>query len=239
MPTKNNGVIKDTLADSNANANANAIYMNTGGKPHVKTKSYGKGDKFWYDDLSVLYKKNRLADFVPVLSHTYEEKLNSIVRFGIYIGIILSILKSSINYLVIPIIAFGVTYFLYKNNSDIKSGFVSNETSEETLPTKENPFMNILIPEYVENPQRGPAASHDSVEIKKEVERYFNENLYRDVDDIWGKSNSQRQWYTNPVTTIPNDRDAFMEWCYDTKKVCKDGDLDVCNKYVDLRAGHV
>ena len=110
--------------------------------------------------------------------------------------------------------------------------------NNRTMPTKDNPFMNVLIPEYVENPNRSPAADITNVSVKQEVEKYFNENLYRDADDIWDKANSQRQWHTMPSTTIPNDRDAFMEWCYNTKKVCKDGDLDVCNRYDDLRAGH-
>jgi hypothetical protein len=199
------------------------------------TATINKEDKFWYEDYTVLYQKDKFADFVPMSRHTYEQKLNAIARFGIYIGIILFAIKSNANYLVIPLIALGFTYFIYyfghnKNHDDF--------IGEITQPTKDNPFMNVLIPEYAENPQRGPAADIQNEDIKKEVEKYFNENLYRDVDDIWERSNSQRQWITNPSTTIPNDRDAFMEWCYDTKKVCKDGDLDVCNRYVDLRAGH-
>ena len=194
-------------------------------------------DKFWYDAPNILYQKDKFANFVPIPEHSYEEKLNAIARFGIYIGIILAILKQNANYLLIPIIALGFTYFIYYFGHTKRSDSFINEPTE-TMPTKDNPFMNILVPEYAENPQRGPAADIQKNEIKEEVEKYFNENLYRDVDDIWDRANSQRQWITNPSTTIPNDRDAFMEWCYDTKKVCKDGDLDVCNRYVDLRAGH-
>ena len=189
--------------------------------------------KFWYEDYGIFFRQDKMAEFVPMSSHSYEEKLNAIARFGIYIGLILFALKSNANYLLIPIITLGFTYFIYYFGHNTDDFVIS-----ETMPTKDNPFMNVLLPEYAENPQRGPAADIQSDDIKKEVEKYFNENLYRDVDDIWERSNSQRQWVTNPSTTIPNDRDAFMEWCYDTKKVCKDGDLDVCNRYVDLRAGH-
>lgn len=193
-----------------------------------------KTDNFWYTNVDVLYKKQRLLDFVPLSNHTLEEKLNAIVRFTAYASILFIMTKFDINYIFIFIFGLLFTYFIYYLYLD---GF--QDISRTTLPTKENPFMNILIPEYVENPERGKAADLNNATVKEEVEKYFNENLYRDVDDIWDKANSQRQWYTMPATTIPNDRDAFMEWCYDTKKVCKDGDLDVCNKYDDLRAGHV
>ena len=51
-----------------------------------------QSDKFWADDLSVLYNKDRLVEFFPTSKMTMVEKLNSITRLGIYLGVILAIL---------------------------------------------------------------------------------------------------------------------------------------------------
>ena len=53
----------------------------------------------------------------------------------------------------------------------------------------------------------------------------FGYNLYRDVGDLYGKNNSQRQYYTMPATTMPNDQTAFAKWCYNTGPTCKERGL--------------
>ena len=50
-----------------------------------------------------------------------------------------------------------------------------------------------------------------------------NDSLFRDVNDLFGKNNSQRQFYTVPGNSIPNDQDTFAKWLYATPKTCKEG----------------
>ena len=184
-------------------------------------------DPFWSDDINIIINKQKYTDFVPMKIHTRIEKLNAILRLSIYLALILTILKENVKYLLI-IAIFLDFYFLLNSHTYVNY----------TLPTKENPFMNVLINEYAENPNRGPAANINDPQIKKDIEQYYNDNLYKDVDDIWDKANSQRQYYTMPSTTIPNDRDSFMNWCYGSEsKVCKDGDLDVCGRD-DIQTKH-
>ena len=102
------------------------------------------------------------------------------------------------------------------------------------LPNKNNPYMNVLVSDYSARPERPPACT----DAKDKIEDNFNIHLYRNVNDIWNKNNSQRQFYTNPATTIPNDRDSFMKWCWKTTAVCKDGDQEACNRYIGLGEGH-
>jgi hypothetical protein len=187
-------------------------------------------DSFWFENLSILFNKNRLLQFIPTKFQTLNEKLNSICRFFIYFSLIMIILKRDINYLIILIFGFIITFLIYYN-ANTKENMITNYTK----PTKNNPFMNVLINEYVENPTRPPAASFEDPDIRQEVEKHFNYNLYKDVDDIWSKANSQRQYYTTPNTQIPNDRDSFAKWCYEAPKVCKDGDLEMCGKYETLQ----
>ena len=64
----------------------------------------------------------------------------------------------------------------------------------------------------------------------------FNKNLYRDLTDVYGKNNSQRQFYTTPITTVPNDQNSFANWLYRSEKTCKEGDGNRCsaNNYGSL-----
>jgi hypothetical protein len=67
------------------------------------------------------------------------------------------------------------------------------------------------------------------------MDRTFGHNLFTDVDDLFGKMNSQRQFYTMPSTTIPNKQGEFAKWLYSNPKTCKE-DQDYCLRYEDIRA---
>jgi hypothetical protein len=126
------------------------------------------------------------------------------------------------------------TFFIYYNQKDnIELYFNSipnsdNNLIEQTihkkddiLPTTENPFMNINL--ITDNKEKEPApASWNNQKIKEEIEDKFGYNLYRDVGDLYGKSNSQRQYYTMPSTTIPNNQTSFAKWCYGVGPTCKE-----------------
>ena len=75
----------------------------------------------------------------------------------------------------------------------------------------------------------------DNSEIAELTEQYFDQGLYKDADDIFNNKNSQRQFFTNPSTTIPNDREAFTDFCFSNMKSCRGGDSDKCYRYEDLR----
>jgi hypothetical protein len=67
------------------------------------------------------------------------------------------------------------------------------------------------------------------------MDEMFNHNLFKDVNDVFGKMNSQRQFYTMPNTTIPNAQDDFAKWLYANPKTCKE-DQEFCLRYEDVRA---
>ena len=62
----------------------------------------------------------------------------------------------------------------------------------------------------------------------------------KDASDIFDHSNSNRQFYTVPGNTFPNNRDTFMKWCYSRPKTCKEGNGAQCvaNQYYNLRNTH-
>lgn len=208
-------------------------------------------DKFWYYDLGILFKRDRLSEFYPSSSHSKEEKLNAIARLSIYIGIILASYRKDLKYLFYSLVGLLVTYQIYqmdkkddtKNATGIAREIVEtleNQNGECTIPTADNPFMNPTMKDYMnfdeENKivDRPPACNADTPEIKKQIDEKFNNNLYKNIDDIFGKMNSQRQFYTVPSTTIPNKQDEFAKWLYLSPKTCKE-DQDYCLRYEDLR----
>lgn len=214
-----------------------------------------KQEVFWYNDINVLFDKNNLIKFFPTNTQTLEEKTNAIMRFGIYLSILLSVYYNDFIYLYFVIGGALLSYYIYVNNSITKTQKQANkEVTKETeiiekleneegctAPTLENPFMNFTMQDYlnmsngkiIEKPK---ACDINDEKIKKESDSYFNNNLYRDVNDVFGKMNSQRQFFTMPWTTIPPDADGdFKNWLYNNPKTCKETQ-DACYRYEDLRS---
>lgn len=103
------------------------------------------------------------------------------------------------------------------------------EDDSMTMPTPRNPFMNVLIDEIKYNPDRPQAAPIDSPVVKKTLDDFFRVQWFSDPTDVFGKSQSQREFVTVPSTTIPNDRDSFQNWLYKIPgKTCKEGGREAC-----------
>lgn len=205
-------------------------------------------DQFWHDDIQILFNKNRLIEFFPTKDHTIAEKLNAIVRLAIYISIIMYLINSDANYFIYAGIVALFTIFIYSNrpDSNIKEKLenTDTETKEEkkpcTVPTIENPFMNFTMQDFLnikdgKTVDRPPACDQSTPEIKKEIDAKFDNNLFKDVDDVFGKMNSQRQYFTMPWTSVlPDPNGELKDWLYKSPKTCKE-DSNYCNRYEDIR----
>jgi hypothetical protein len=97
------------------------------------------------------------------------------------------------------------------------------------LPTAKNPFMNVLIDEIMYNPTRPLAASVMDPSVKVTLEEFFRTDFYSDPTDVFGKTQSQRQFVAMPSTGIPNDVDSYQNWLYRIPgKTCKEGGREAC-----------
>jgi hypothetical protein len=134
----------------------------------------------------------------------------------------------------------------YTSDSIDSNSRNSNPSIEDSCirPTVDNPFMNATMKDYLnidDNNKiidREAACDINDPKIKKEIDTDFNNNLYKDVTDIFGKLNSQRNFYTMPWTTIPNDpKHDFAKWLYLSPKTCHE-DQEACTKnlYEDIRS---
>lgn len=88
-------------------------------------------------------------------------------------------------------------------------------------PTINNPLMNLNITDY--NAGDKPVACNSNEEdISEEIRINYNKDLYENIEDLWDKKNSERQFYTTPNTAIPNNQKEFAEWLYKVPLTCKE-----------------
>jgi hypothetical protein len=200
---------------------------------------------FWYDDPSVLIAPGSFFEIFPSRKYDMTRKLNALVRLSLYYAVIMYVYQKDRKYLVLPLIVLGVTWLVYYKQEDsqkqqIYKQSVNNQLqdlvqlndlqTECQVPTKDNPFMNPEIIDFGNDEPAKPKScpSYNNVGVQRRVEDLFNEDLYRDVTDIFGKENSQRQYYTVPGSQIPNDQGGFAQWLYGTPKTCKEGNKVAC-----------
>lgn len=176
-------------------------------------------DKFWYEDINVLLKPERLIEFIPLSDHTYEEWLNSTVRFSIYASILFYVFKREWIMLMFPFITMCLTYFFYYRNMDYYDPN-DDEHFPCQRPTKENPMMNVLISDIGYRPRRKAAC--DFNHVKKDIKKNLNYSRYTNEFDLLADDVRERHWVTQPITTIPNNQHDFANWLYRVKEdTCK------------------
>lgn len=203
----------------------------------IKTNHKNQMTKIWYEDWHELYEQNQYLEVLPASNMSFEEQLNAIFRFFIYLGVILALVK--MNYRYIFMIVFGgiLTIILYEYEKSKRARaekFLEDESIDVvnnglcTRSTVENPFMNPSIVDITENPTKAKACRVTAPEVQEKIYDNFNARLFRDVNDVFDKNASQREFYTVPNTMIPNDQGAFAQWLYGTGKTCKEGNGMQC-----------
>jgi hypothetical protein len=220
---------------------------------------------FWLEDPSVLL--SGASEFFPFTEHDKRctaAALNSFTRFGVYLGIVLALVRLEAAWLLVGIAfaAFAAGAWLYMGSTGaVRENFLAEDIdrrfstqapildprdvigeyvpdvigrppADRTAPTAANPFMNVLLTEIGDNPTRPPALNSDSMATRSQLDSYFQTMFASDPGDVFGKTQSQRSFITNPVTTIPNDQEAFANWLYRVPgQTYKEGNL--------LASGHV
>ena len=200
---------------------------------------------FWLHDPLILI--NEATEFFPFTEYDRRctaSALNSFTRFGIYLGILLALVRLEVLWLLVGVAfaSFTVGAWTYmESHGTIRDnvtteGFVntsapivdprevinkyvpdvigSESASGRTWPTAANPFMNVLLTEIGDNPYRSPAASVLNANVKGELDGYFDTMFARDPGDVFQHTQSQRNWVVMPSSTVPNDQESFANWLY-------------------------
>lgn len=206
-------------------------------------------ETIWIKDFNILFEKEKLFKYVPLNSYSNYEKMNSMMRFTLYISVLLSFLYKNLNYFFIFILCGLVTFLMHmneekeqdgelkenlenydkiKNDPDIKKRKINHKKylKKCVLPSRDNPFMNVLP---TDNRKRKSACkSYNDEKIKKLIDDKFSKGLYKDINSIYNNENSQREFYTMPNTTVPNNQGDFADWLYGVPKTCKEGNGNQC-----------
>tara|TARA_Y100000389_G_scaffold172315_1_gene180652 strand:+ start:188 stop:865 length:678 start_codon:yes stop_codon:yes gene_type:complete len=197
----------------------------------------------WITNIPILYEKKYLFEIIPLKGFDFNRKLNALVRLSVYYSLIVFILnRDNTEVFYIPLVVAILTYILSnkfketsinQTNVELFNNKINEEENNEELvqalndscriPTKNNPFMNPTIMDYGIENVKPACPSYNNKGIQKNIEKNFDEGLFRDVSDIFGKNNSQRQFYNVAQRgTIP-DQGAFAQWLYGSLPTCKEG----------------
>ncbi len=115
--------------------------------------------------------------------------------------------------------------------NNIANKYMNRDQQQFTFPTKQNPMMNVLLPEIQSNTQRHPAANSFDTFIEKLINKDgADPKIFGDLGDNISYAQSMRNFYTNPSTTIPNSQKDFADFCYGNMASCKDADYLQCYK---------
>lgn len=166
-------------------------------------------EPFWYSDPSVLFSKDTWYVFVPQATMPVKAALNAVVRFSVYLSILLAATSRDLFYLLLIPLVMVITLFLEKwfpQAKKITEGFRSGpvvsgyEGTEKSMPTDDNPFMNAPLTDILDNPNRPPAADVTDIKVRDKVNKAFAQtsNIYMDTTDVFDLVQSQRNFYTVP-----------------------------------------
>jgi len=182
-------------------------------------------------DLKEIFRSDKLLDFWPTSKQTAKERVLSTTRFVLYATCIIYLIQRDTRIFALGLLVLGVLYYLQTNNmivdgkQSLASGRQPNILQPNvTLPTRDNPMGNVLMNDYVDEPDRPSAAWYPSV--RTEVQQQWSKiHPFERIRD------AERNFYTMPVTTIPGDQTGFAEASFGKKfsPMCKDQGGTACD----------
>jgi hypothetical protein len=208
--------------------------------------------KFWLHKPDILIHRDYLRELWPTVDMSVNQKLNAITRFIILITLLGCFFMENIAKLIITTVVTLLAIVMYQrymekrqlleglDNPEGEKGEEGGEVKEEnkpklplteenyTLPTKQNPFMNVSLPELPGcndvDVSRNQAAPSYNPDISKKISTFTGDNTMRTKDKLFLNTSEQQhlRHYTNPSTTIPNDQQAYLDFIYGNTAYQKD-----------------
>jgi hypothetical protein len=172
-------------------------------------------EPFWFDEPRVLFSAETWTVFVPQPNMPVKTALNAVVRFAVYLSVLLVLATRSAWYILfIPpvMLASIVLARLFSEPKQLAEAFASGTVvtgyqGEETAsPRADNPFMNPQLTDIGRDFK--PAPDITTLEMRDAVNRAFAQtsNLYLDTSDVFDLVQSQRNFHAVPT----NDYGGFL-----------------------------
>ena len=187
-----------------------------------QTERQSQRELFWLEDPAHFFV--RWHKFLPTNDMTVPEALNAVVRFTVYSALLVAIVARRTDYLLlIPLVmvASVVLVRLFPKTQIIQETFdtikrtAKGDRQHFSTPSADNPFMNVLFTDYVDDPARVSAPPDvTSSALDSSIREAFSKtsDLFMDTSDTYGLMESSRHWVTQAATTIPNDLEGFQSF---------------------------
>lgn len=168
-----------------------------------------------------------------VLINIDNNQSNNLMRLSIFIILLINFTNISNKYLSFAIILI-ILSLIIKPIEKLENTHKYNNCRK---PTKNNPFMNFTVGEYIKNPTAKPACLIDK-EIRKEMRNKFLDGKKDyNVTDFFNRNHSDLAFYTMPVTTAVNDLKGLGKKLYGKMGLCKSYGIN-CLKNRDNKYHH-
>jgi hypothetical protein len=172
-------------------------------------------EPFWFDEPRVLFSNDTWSLFVPQPNMPVKAALNAVVRFVVYLSVLLVLSTRSVWYILFIPTVMLVSIVLARIFSEPKrlaESFASGTVvtgykgEESAQPTAENPFMNPQLTDI--GTDFKPSPDITTLETRDAVNRAFAQtsNLYMDTSDVFDLVQSQRNFHAVPT----NDYGGFL-----------------------------
>lgn len=163
----------------------------------------------------------------------------STVTFVMIIVVLVYTIICIINYIVAKVNVTKNIPEIIKEHFDINQRtpiYIDKYNCVCQAPSADNPFMNVLVSDWDDNPYRPKACNPTDPVIEQRINEFFYSNpAFINPHDIYQTHNDQHQWYTQPATTIPYDREGWMNDAYRNMTSCKSDQYACANHLWDLR----
>jgi hypothetical protein len=252
MPTHTNSEpIGDKENEKNENMTTSVIHMENENKksipfwaenPNILFQSEYLLEFFPIDEMTYEQKMNAISRLITILT---------------IVGFVISRNVRILLIYVVTLGGICLAYYMQKKKvGENGEGFSTNNPGIDFLkqknlfpkeqlfdsPSSENPMSNVLMTDYDYNPHKKPAGPSYNKNINEDILSQAKQfiadanpdqpdivkKLFHNVDDQLGFEHSMRQFYSNPNTMIPNDQQAFAEFCYGSMVSCKEGNRFAC-----------
>ena len=184
-------------------------------------------------DLKEIFRADGVLDFWPTAKQTAKERVLATTRFIIYATCLVYLINRDPRIFALGILALAILYYLWtanlivdgKTRSTYPSGRRNGPLRDSvTMPSFDNPMGNVLLTDYVDQPDRPSAGWYPSV--RSEVATQWSQ-----IHPFERTRDAERNFYTTASSTIPNDQTAFAEASFGRKfaPMCKDQGGAACD----------
>ena len=180
-----------------------------------------KQNNIWFEDASVLFSKYNFFDIIPLVDMSFNEKINAISRFALYLSILLIIFTGNLNYLYLPISIVLLFYLMYIFRPKRKEKFEDNEIESDTTKEVSVSLGDSTIQDNKEEKQSNIEPTIDLTKCRNPTENNPLMNLQ--ISDYTSNDNRRACNVNNPEISnkIDNNFDDKLylntEVVYNTK----------------------